>query len=363
MSKKFASFLTAYSFIPVFLFGQYDRGDSYSALSSEKPVTDYFDSVDDKSFYQRQRIHGMKREINEYSERLHNLQSRFDEIFYGLSRGNSFNKPFNTNVTPSRPPKSDLYEPSVQSTYAPPTSRGALPDVNIDEPLFSSPPSDSSDLFEPEVQNPVNQLAFQVEAPGSYTKDGKTKSLFNPEDHKSPGAWGKYFILTPGYAIPYKIHKPSVPIQNKETYRRYDPGVSILVSGGFEKNNFRFGLGGLYKKHRHHETSYEFNTAYPGPSHRKYFKNSAESFAGFLDLGYEFQVWGKLGAYIGAGLGYYLSIIEDPRERKDHGFFATGNIGVAYNFNEMIALRLGYRYLHEEEVPAHVAELGLGFEF
>ena len=359
MSKKFASFLTAYSFIPVFLFGQYDRGDSYSALSSEKPVTDYFDSVDDKSFYQRQRIHGMKREINEYSERLHNLQSRFDEMFYGLSRGNSFNKPFDTNVSPSRPPKGDLYEPRVQSTYAPPTSQGAPPNVKLNESHYSPPPSDSSDLFAPQEQDPVNQLAFQVEAPGSYTKDGKTKSLFNPEDHKSPGAWGKYFILTPGYAIPYKIHKPSVPIQNKETYRRYDPGVSILVSGGFEKNNFRFGLGGLYKKNRHHETSYKYFTG----SGYQDFQNHAETFAGFLDLGYEFTLFGNFDGYFGAGLGYYLSIIEDPQSRKDHGFFATGNIGVAYNFNEMIALRLGYRYLHEEEVPAHVAELGLGFEF
>ena len=43
--------------------------------------------------------------------------------------------------------------------------------------------------------------------------------------------------------------------------------------------------------------------------------------------------------------------------------FATGNLRLSYNFNEMVALRLGYRYLHEDEVPAHVAELGLDFEF
>ena len=90
---------------------------------------------------------------------------------------------------------------------------------------------------------------------------------------------------------------------------------------------------------------------------------SAETFAGFLDLSFDGKLIGNLGGYIGLGLGYYLSIIEDPRRRLDHGLFATGNLGLAYNFNEMIALRLGYRYLHEEETPAHVAELGLDFEF
>ena len=128
---------------------------------------------------------------------------------------------------------------------------------------------------------------------------------------------------------------------------------------GFEKNNFRFGLGGLYKKNRHHETSYKYFTS----SGVQDFQNHAETFAGFLDLGYEFNLFGNFDGYLGAGLGYYLSIIEDPESHKDHGFFATGNLGIAYNFNELIALRLGYRYLHEEEVPAHVAELGLDFEF
>ena len=363
MSKTFPSVLTVYFFVPVFLFGQYDTGNRYTALSSEKPVTDYFDNVDDKSFYQRQRIHGMKREINDYSERLHNLQSRFDEIFYGLSRGNSFSKPFNTEINPTRPAKKDLYEPRSRQTYESLAPKGSLPQVSVEQGQFYSPPSDSSALFEPQEQNPVNQLAFQVEAPGTYTEDGKTKALFNPSNHSGSGKLGKYFILTPGYAIPYKVHKPSSPPINKQRYRRYDPGVSVTVAGGFEKNDFRFGLGGMYKRHRHHETSYEYNLSYPGTHHRKYFQNHAETFAGFLDLGYETSLWGNLDGYIGLGLGYYLTLVEDPRERKDHGFFATGNIGLAYNFNEMIALRLGYRYLHEKEVPAHVAELGLDFEF
>ena len=71
----------------------------------------------------------------------------------------------------------------------------------------------------------------------------------------------------------------------------------------------------------------------------------------------------SLDAYLGVGLGYYLSLVEDPRKRKDHGFFATGSLGLAWNVSDLIALRFGYRYLHEEEVPSHVAELGLNFDF
>ena len=353
MPKKSSFILFNLFFLPVFLFAQYGRGDGYSAISSQKPITDYFESVDDKSFYQSQRIHGMKREINDYSQRLHNLQTRFDEIFYGLSRGGSFQKPFDTELSPTRPERESLYDSKVS------VSPG-LPSTSNPGPV--SPGRVPADLFEPEEQNPVNQLAFQVEAPGTYTEGGETKALFNPKSQASNGM-GKYFILTPGFAIPYKVHKPSIPISNKEKYTRYDPGVSMLFAGGFQRNNFRFGLGGLYKRHQHHKSSYEFHTSYPGPSHRRYFQHSAETFAGFLDLSYESNLIGNLGGYIGLGLGYYLSIIEDPRRRLDHGLFATGNLGLAYNFNEMIALRLGYRYLHDEETPAHVAELGLDFEF
>lgn len=353
MSKKSLFILTYHFFLPVFLFAQYGRGDGNSAISSQKPITDYFENVDDKSFYQSQRIHGMKREINDYSQRLHNLQTRFDEIFYGFSRGGSFQKPFDTELLPTRPERESLYDskvsisPGLNST----SNRGLV-----------SPGRAPADLFETDEQNPVNQLAFQVEAPGTYTEGGQTKSLFNPKSQASNGM-GKYFILTPGYAIPYKIHKPSIPISNGQKYTRYDPGVSILFAGGFKTNNLQFGIGGLYKKHQHHKSSYEFDTSYPGPSYRSYFQHSAETFAGFLDLSYERNLIGNFGGYIGLGLGYYLSIIEDPRRRLDHGLFATGNLGLVYHFNEMIALRLGYRYLHEEETPAHVAELGLDLEF
>ena len=89
----------------------------------------------------------------------------------------------------------------------------------------------------------------------------------------------------------------------------------------------------------------------------------SQTIAGYLDLGLRTPIASSLDAYMELGLGYYLSLVEDPRKRKDHGFFATGSLGLAWNLSDLIALRFGYRYLHEEEVPAHVAELGLNFDF
>ena len=63
------------------------------------------------------------------------------------------------------------------------------------------------------------------------------------------------------------------------------------------------------------------------------------------------------------GFGLLSFLLEDPLERTKDGFLPTGVIGLAYSFSDLVALRLGYRYFHEDEVPAHLAELGLGFEF
>ena len=89
----------------------------------------------------------------------------------------------------------------------------------------------------------------------------------------------------------------------------------------------------------------------------------SKTFAAYLDLGYDFGLVGDLDGYVGLGLGYYRSSIQDPLKRSQDGFLATGSIGLAYNFSDLISLRLRYRYFHEDEVPAHLAELGLGFEF
>ena len=58
------------------------QGSAYGI--GEKPVSEYYSSVDKKSSYQKHKIRNLKGELNNYSGRLHNLQKRFDEIFYGF---------------------------------------------------------------------------------------------------------------------------------------------------------------------------------------------------------------------------------------------------------------------------------------
>ncbi len=336
-------FLLLSSSLPILLFSQIRINQEYLPLSAQKSPIDFFETVDEKSYYQRQRIQGMKRDINDYSERLHTLQRRFDEIFYGLSGKGSFNTPFDLTETPDRPTRRQLIE---EDSFSPEPASPSTKQLDY-----------QSDLIEPsKIVPPQDQLAFQVDGPGSFVQNDENKILFNT-GQTSSDKFGKYVILTPGLAIPYKIHRPN-PGAFKSTYRRYDPGVSLTITGGLEKNGFRFGLGSFFKSNSHHDSSYER----VGLT-KTYFDKQSRTFAGFLDLGYRMPLFGSIDGFARLGLGYYLSMIEAPRSRKEHGFFATGNLAIAYNFSEMIAMSLGYRFVLEEEVPAHLIELGLGFDF
>ena len=333
---------------PVILIGQYSTSNRSSFLAEEKPVSDYFEKVDDRSFYQQQRIHGLKSELNNYSSRLHTLQQRFDQIFYGLSSKGDHSTPFDLSNSPRRP----VYQQrSFESNFTSPSagkSRAYQPSA------MQAIPTELQSQ-EPSPRSRTNQLAFNVDAPGKYTKEGKVASLFDP-DQASHGSLGGYFIISPGFSVPYKTHEGNPPLKSR--HRDYDPGVAVNIAGGFEKNPFRIGLGLTYKRHSLGDTSYEIP-----PVAKKSISGHSQTIAGYLDLGLRTPIASSLDAYMGVGLGYYLSLIEDPRKRKDHGFFATGSLGLAWNISDLIAFRFGYRYLHEKEVPSHVAELGLNFDF
>ena len=79
-SVIFKSSLLTASFLGSFLLAQTNYTSDYTSIK-RKPVVDYYENIDDKSFYQQKRIYGMKGELNNYSEKLHNLQDRFDKIF------------------------------------------------------------------------------------------------------------------------------------------------------------------------------------------------------------------------------------------------------------------------------------------
>jgi opacity protein-like surface antigen len=346
-------FQTSLAFVwmtsPLMMWGQYSSDSRGSFLAEEKPVSDYFEKVDDRSFYQQQRIHGLKSELNNYSSRLHTLQQRFDQIFYGLSSQGKHSTPFELSNSPKKP----VYQQrTYESNYSTPATFTPAP-----KPRRVAPQSVSQELQlqqEP-VRSQTNQLAFSVEAPGKYSKEGRVASLFDPEQ-ASRESLGGYLVISPGFSIPYKTHEGDKSV-HKSRHREYDPGVSVNIAGGLEKNPFRVGVGVSYKRHSLDDSSYE---VIGGP---KSISGHSQTVAGYLDLGLRTPIASSLDAYMGVGLGYYLSLIEDPRKRKDHGFFATGSLGLAWNVTDLIALRFGYRYLHEDEVPSHVAELGLNFDF
>jgi|MDSW01.1.fsa_nt_gb opacity protein-like surface antigen len=324
------------------LTGQSQTGRSTPSYAVEKPVVSYYEDLDDKTFYHQRRIHGMKGELNNYSEKLHKLQARFDQIFYGLTAENSFTTPFDVSNQPARPsrPRRSAFESNA--TNAATSNAYAGPGVQASN-TFSSP----------QTVITSNTLAFNVDSPGQSSSNDRPTSVFS-KGSSNGGSIGTYLIVTPGVSFPHKIHKTA------QSYRKYDPGFAVSLAGGFKKEGFRFGLGTSYGRNSFHETSYNTDTV---SGLKVSLSQESETFTVYLDLGYEFALVGSLEGYLGTGLGYYLSHIEDPLSRDDRGFYATGSIGLAYNFSEAFALRLGYRYHHEEEVPAHLTELGLDLEF
>ena len=81
-------------------FGQSNFSSGYDTVK-EKPVSDYYSSMNDKSDFQKYKIRNLKGEMNNYSGRLHDLQRRFDEIFYGLSTKGNHRKPFDLSEKPA----------------------------------------------------------------------------------------------------------------------------------------------------------------------------------------------------------------------------------------------------------------------
>ena len=182
---------------PIILLGQYSSDSRSSFLAEEKPVSDYFEKVDDRSFYQQQRIHGLKSELNNYSSRLHTLQQRFDQIFYGLSSKGSHSTPFDLSDSPSRP---SYNQRTFESNY---TSSSFSPSSVTSQPTkMQGLPSEFKNQ-QPPARSQTNQLAFNVDAPGKYSKEGKVTSLFDPSQ-ASQAKLGRLFDYFTRFFNPFQ---------------------------------------------------------------------------------------------------------------------------------------------------------------
>ena len=307
-------------------------------LSSRKSTIDFFDDVDEKSFYQQKRIYGMKNELNNYSEKLYDLKERFDRIFYGLSSDGNFSTPFDTSNQPHR----IIQEPIVAKTFSVPALPKSFPIIEGNSSSLEE--LSVEEIIEPE---PVeNQLAFNVQSPGEFTQNDMVISTFDPEYGSSSDY---YLIISPGIAFPFEKHNTS------KSFRKYDPGFSASLASGIQTGGFRIGLGGTYKRHTFHKTAKLHSSS-------QRLTGDSQTFAGYLDIGYTFPLVRNLEGNFGAGLGYYLSMIEDKSDlssRKDHDLYLSLSSGLAWRYSEYFSLQMNYRYFHEDEVPAHLIELGI----
>lgn len=359
-----ALFVAAYKFFLTTSFGWFlghAFGQSYIP-AKERSAYDYFDRVGDKSYYQQQKIEFMKDEMNDYSRRLHSLQEKFNQRFFGLGSGGGHQNPF------AQGEAQPTLAPRIEAEIAEPIS----PSGRAKSPLPSYSQVDD-----------YQKLAFEVNAPVASTENltqgfspeitdlGSPTSLEKDviEDQSfpiRPKNTGSYLILRPGVTLPYRPKTSHFP-GNKSKHREYDPGFILSLSGGYQWNGFSFGGGGLYRKNKHdRKRSYEES----GGIKYDFIKESASTtLAAFLEFGYEHKFNDWLKFYSNINLGYGVSVVEDysdqgipawtNRKRIDTTFITGGAAGIGFHGNENIAFLLGYRFLYEDEVPAHALEIGI----
>ena len=326
MIRIFSSALTFFC-VHLSLNGQNSGNSQLSYGVGEKPVSEYYSSVDQKSHFQKHKIRNLKDELNNYSGRLHNLQKRFDEIFYGLSTKGKHSKPFDLDSM-----RANMNNQKRGYWYESNTSSYSSPKQN----LFSA----DSTLGEPSTIEPESDFVAPTDQDETDFSGGKS------------GRFGSYLIVSPGASFPFKQHETvsgATP-----SLRKYVPGFSTNLATGFETNSYRIGLGAMYRINSHDGESYYGSDR---------LSESSSSLAYYLDLGYKTPLNENLDAYFGIGLGYYQTKSKIPMSLKDNGFYGTGSVGLSWNLSEIFAFRLGYRYSHDEEVPSHIGEVGLNFAF
>jgi len=341
---------------------------SPNALNARK-VQDYFQDVESKSYYQQERIRSMKGEMNEYSERLHTLQEKFQKIFYGRSTDELHQSPFSDKEKisyPKRKYRDPIPLEDVESIVRRPTNRAEMnppsnqlaftvqdstPSVPQKDPVEDFAPTQSTDLYEP------------MESSANRSNEAK-----NIQFSSSASSFGGYLILRPGVAIPYK-DKTTHNGPGKTKHREYKTGMSISLAGGYRWKGWKFGGGILYRENEHDSGSYESSGGNTEP-----FAGGSQStsVAAFLETGYTHSFNPLFGVYGTISLGYGVSRIEDfaptlqpgeDRSRIDPFFFASGGFGLSWTPSQHFAASLGYRYLHDSEVPAHAIQLGLEGKF
>jgi hypothetical protein len=399
---------------------------SPNALSARK-VQDYFQDVESKSYYQQERIRSMKGEMNEYSERLHNLQEKFHKIFYGRSTDELHQSPFGDREKisyPKRKYRDPIPLDEVESIVRRPTNRSETnpPSNQLAFTVEDSTPAVETPVFEERVdyapepvgqdylfggststqvssatgnkQKVINASTPAVETPvfeesvdyapepvgqaylfggstntqvSSATGNKQKVSNTTPSSSTSSGA---YLILRPGITFPHRA-KLTITSPHKEKRRKYKTGEMVTLSSGYDWGRFFVGGGFLYRRNQMYgiPESYEKNGSFQSFSEG----SDSKSAAAFIEFGFEQPLGHGFNLITDLGIGYGVSMIEDfspylppletDRTRLDPFLFASGGVGFSWSPNASFSLQLAYRYLHEDEVPAHAAQVGLKGNF
>ena len=325
--------------------------------AQERNAYDYFDRVGDKSYYQQQKIDFMKDEMNDYSRRLHSLQEKFNQKFFGLGNKSDFQDPFSENKNLSNELSNDVHIQDDVVFERQSTPR-ALPNYsrsNDSQKLAFevgvSPVEDSPETFSSEIEVEQESTEFDIS--------------FDNTEHSHNGP---YFIIRPGITFPYRDQTTHYGA-NKSRHREYEPGLSLTFSGGYHWGGLKLGGGFLYRENKHDRSrSYE---VLGGNNYNFISGSKSSTFGGFIELGYDLELAEYFNFYSSLSLGYGVSIVEDysvaldpnDRTRIDPTFLGSLGLGFAFVPTESLSFQLGYRFLYEDEVPVHALELGLNGNF
>ena len=187
-------------------------------------MPDYFDRVGDKSYYQQQKIYFMKDEMNDYSRRLHSLQEKFNQKFFGSGSRDDFKSPFPSNPVAS---SQNSFQELKKRNEA--TSPRYL--KNSQKLAFEVNQGEATPVAVDEQPNQVREANQDVSPPVSRQKQGM----------------GGYLVLRPGITLPYDDKTSHFP-GGKSKHREYKPGPMVSLSGGYKWGGLMLGAGALYRK-------------------------------------------------------------------------------------------------------------------
>ena len=335
-----------------FFGGAYLCGQGYRP-AEERSAYDYFDRLGDKSYHQQQKIDFMKDEMNDYSRRLHSLQEKFNQKFFGSQTENEFNSPFSKNPS------------NVEQT--PKSNRFSKVDSTNEEQQNKFLGNSQKLAFEVNQSSQNQPFSETDDSPFAETSR-ESPSASPPQATARRNNFAGYLILRPGVVIPYH-DKTDHFAGGKTKHREYKPGPAVSISGGYRWKNLLFGAGVLYRRNKH-DTQHSYEEV-SGVRHAFVSGSKSQTVAGFFEFGYNHSFNDRVKFLGTLNLGYGVSIVEDyaaspnplaapyDRKRLDPTFFGSLGLAVGLQANEHITFLLGYRYLYEDEVPAHALEIGI----